>query len=70
MRTWHRTELELPPEGQEVVILNGNVEQTLVFERGLWWFPDRSMYVYFTPMIWRPLDARIDGPGASRSMGA
>lgn len=61
MRVWNRTEIDMPPEGQEVVVLNGNVEQTLVYERGLWWFPDRSMYAYFTPKIWRPLDARIDG---------
>lgn len=57
MRAWNRTEEKLPPEGQEVVIMNGHVEQTLVYDHGLWWFPDRSMYVYFTPKIWRPLDA-------------
>lgn len=22
---------------------------------GLWWFPDNSMYVYYTPTHWRPV---------------
>lgn len=55
---WIYTADKLPPEGQEVTVLNGNLEQTLVYERGLWWFPDRSMYVYFRPVMWC---ARIDG---------
>lgn len=27
---------------------------TLVWDR-MWWFPDRSMYVYYTPTHWRPI---------------
>jgi hypothetical protein len=50
---WTYTTDKLPPEGRVVTVLNGNIEQTLVFERGLWWVPDRSMYVYFTPKLWR-----------------
>mgnify|MGYP001580513711 FL=1 len=30
-------------------------ETTLVRDGRLWWFPDRSMYVYYTPTHWRPL---------------
>lgn len=29
--------------------------QTLLLYRNLWWFPDKSMYVYYTPTHWRPL---------------
>lgn len=53
MADWTCTADKLPPEGQVVTVLNGPHEQILVFERGLWWFPDRSMYVYFTPKLWR-----------------
>lgn len=60
MREWNRTEYHLPLEGQEVTVLNGHIEQTLVYERGLWWFPDRSMYVYFTPALWRHSDGFAD----------
>ena len=28
-------------------------ERELIFENGLWWLPDRSMYVYFTPKYWK-----------------
>lgn len=56
MRRWSETAEQLPPEGVEVVVMNGNYEQPLVFEGGLWWLPDRSMYVYFTPKLWRHND--------------
>lgn len=61
MADWTYTTDRLPPEGQAVTVLNGNIEQTLVFERGLWWFPDRSMYVYFTPKLWRLNDGSQNG---------
>jgi hypothetical protein len=50
---WFRTDEKMPPEGLVVIVLNGPHEQMLVFERGLWWLADRSMYVYFTPKLWR-----------------
>lgn len=28
---------------------------TLTRYRGLWWFPDLSMYVYYSPTHWRSL---------------
>ena len=55
LRVWTRTEDQLPPEGEVVVVLNGHVEVLLALDGGLWWFPDRSMYVYFWPKLWRPL---------------
>lgn len=30
-------------------------EQKMIFSRNLWWFTDRSMYVYYTPTHWRSL---------------
>jgi hypothetical protein len=53
---WVPTEDRLPEQGVEVDAMDsgGNV-QRLVLESNLWWFPDRSMYVYFTPKFWRPL---------------
>lgn len=30
--------------------------QKLRFYKGLWWFPDMSMYVYYTPTHWREID--------------
>ncbi len=32
----------------------GGMESTLRYDRsGLWFFPDGSMYVYYTPQFWR-----------------
>lgn len=28
---------------------------TLIKDGGLWWFEDRSMYVYYQPTHWRPM---------------
>ena len=30
-------------------------EQTLVFHNNLWWAPDMSMYVYYSPTHWREI---------------
>ena len=51
---WTRTDQQLPPESVEVEVMDsvGHV-QTLVYASNLWWFPDRSMYVYFVPSFWR-----------------
>jgi hypothetical protein len=51
---WILTTDALPPEGVEVETRDsgGNV-QTLVLSSGLWFFPDRSMYVYYVPQSWR-----------------
>lgn len=47
---------EFPPEGVTVETTDsGGCHRLLVFERNLWWVPDRSMYVYFVPRSWRPV---------------
>ena len=54
MRDWTPTDEDLPPPGKIVEAMDsGGHVQDLVFERGLWWFPDRSMYVYFIPKFWK-----------------
>ena len=46
----------LPPSGQVVQVRTpGGDVRSLIFEVTLWWLPDRSMYVYFTPTHWRPI---------------
>lgn len=61
---WVTTADRLPLEGVTVECKNGDIVQTLVYERNLWWFPDRSMYVYFTPKAWRSIDD--GGPGGGQ----
>jgi hypothetical protein len=53
MKDWIRPEAKLPPEGKPVWAMDrgGHVQQ-LIYENGLWWFPDRSMYVYYVPLFW------------------
>lgn len=51
---WTPTEKQLPPKGEVVLAMDsGGHVQELVYESRLWWFPNRSMYVYFTPKFWR-----------------
>lgn len=52
--TWTHVSEAQPADGQAVeVITPGGDQRDLVYERGLWWLPDRSMYVYFVPSFWR-----------------
>lgn len=63
MTTWIDMTVEtLPPEGEVVMTLDsGGHEQALKRIGRLFYFPDMSMYVYFTPRCWRPLsDAEVD----------
>lgn len=47
---------DFPPEGAVTETADsGGCHRLLVYEKGLWWFPDRSMYVYFVPQSWRPI---------------
>ena len=60
MNDWISTTNELPPDGDEVNTkiddANGiRNEQALVRQGNLWFFPDRSMYVYYAPTHWRSL---------------
>jgi hypothetical protein len=58
--TWTPTTAELPPDGVVVETklddANG-VRNVQPLKRGgrLWFFPDGSMYVYYTPSHWRPV---------------
>jgi len=56
MATWTPPSIQLPEPGVEVNTMDsGGHEQTLIYDKGLWWFPDRSMYVYYIPTFWQPL---------------
>lgn len=56
--SWIATSEQLPPENQ---IVDTKVEdekglrneQQLIFSNNLWWLPDKSMYVYYTPTHWK-----------------
>lgn len=51
---WTPTDRALPDERVEVDAMDsGGHVQRLVRIGNLWFFPDRSMYVYFTPKLWR-----------------
>lgn len=56
---WRRVEFELPPEGLvvETCIDDGKGERRqlakLKRQGNLWFLPDGSMYVYYTPTLWR-----------------
>lgn len=58
MRGWIKTSCELPEENEvvETKIDDGKGcrnAQKLMRIRNLWFFPDGSMYVYYTPTHWR-----------------
>lgn len=52
MSGWHNTSSLRPEEGQLVEVPN-NGGTTLRYSSGLWFFPDNSMYVYYTPEYWK-----------------
>lgn len=54
MSDWTQVAEALPADGTAVeVITPGGDQRPLIYDRGLWWLPDRSMYCYFTPTFWR-----------------
>lgn len=61
MTTWHT--IETAPS-DEVVITKIDDEhgernvQKLKRQGNLWWFPDMTMYVYYTPTHWKRDEAR------------
>jgi hypothetical protein len=53
----------VPDEGQVVDAMDsGGHVQPLVRKGALWFFPDWSMYVYFTPRFWRPIEGAAKCP--------
>lgn len=62
---WARTDTVEAPEGVVVETLSAGGIQTELKRLGnLWFLPDNSMYVYYTPMFWRigPRGAHNDQP--------
>lgn len=58
---WISVRSELPPEGVEVETQShGRTVQTLRRKGRLWFFPDWSAYVYYTPTHWRRKQAKAD----------
>lgn len=54
---WKKITDEHPPTGKVIKtkIDDGQFvrnEADLVFDHNLWWVPDQSMYVYYTPTHW------------------
>lgn len=57
---WTQTEKQLPAEGvpvrTKVEDLKGTRNESILKRQGrLWFLPNGSMYVYYTPTHWRPL---------------
>lgn len=52
---WYETVVVLPPEGVKVLASMGPSKQAqeLIRKGYLWWLPDMSMYVYYTPTHWK-----------------
>lgn len=60
MTDWTSMAKDLPADGEEVNTkiddgISVRNEQSLVRQGNLWFFPDHSMYVYYTPTHWRSL---------------
>jgi hypothetical protein len=59
MSEWQRVGDTLPPDGE---IVDTKIDDAkgcrntshLKRQRNLWYFPDGSMYVYYTPTHWKP----------------
>lgn len=52
--TWQRTDNTLPVSGEIVKTISpGGYETELLYSDGLWFFTDKSMYVYYTPEFWK-----------------
>jgi hypothetical protein len=62
MDDWNSCKFVLPPERLEVLTkIDGDGhgprnETTLKRQGRLWFFPDMSMYVYYEPTHWKPVE--------------
>ncbi len=51
---WNQTKWSLPDEGRVVDTISENGNPGRLKRQGnLWFYPDGSMYVYYTPKFWR-----------------
>jgi hypothetical protein len=58
-RIWVLVADRLPAEGVVVDTLSpGGLQQQLKRLGNLWFFADDSMYVYYTPKFWLPLESK------------
>lgn len=58
MNEWIPVKEKLPPERQSVLTKIDDEkysrnEQCLIYYKNHWFFPDMSMYVYYTPTHWK-----------------
>ena len=52
--TWTKTDSILPKEGELVQTMNSTGVVQLLRRKGhLWFHADYSMYVYYTPTMWK-----------------
>lgn len=51
---WYKPAEKKPEDGSAVKWIDsvGLVHEGY-FEKGLWWFKDRSMYIYYIPTFWQ-----------------
>lgn len=53
---WRRCDTDPPPDGEVVMTKSpSGMVQSLKRSGHLWFVPDGSMYVYYTPGWWHPL---------------
>ena len=51
---WYNTSEKKPEEKRDIVGMDsGGNERHLKFYKNMFWLPDLSMYVYYTPSKWR-----------------
>lgn len=67
MTNWIRTSIRVPPEGElvdtKIDDISGPRNERRMTRRGQLWFPKgESMYAYFTPTHWRPVDSATEKP--------
>lgn len=54
MTDWTPTKQSLPPEGVTVLTKDSGGQVRPLKRKGrLWFVPDMSMYVYYTPVAWK-----------------
>jgi len=54
---WFHTETQKPNKGDVVQTMDsGGRVQDLLYDGPLWFFPDGSMHVYYTPTFWKPIE--------------
>ena len=55
-RDWTETRDSTPPEGELVETMNSSGQViNMIRQGGLWFFEDKSMYVYYVPQRWKSL---------------